>query len=639
MDIDSLERALNDTHDDTLKTLIMGEIAFRYAFNEPEKGLVYSDRGLELAEKLGYNEGIAAAIQSRVYCLWAMGNYGTSLRLALETLRLYENLKDGERIAWTYLTIGVIYRDIGDFENAIVNARRGMRIYDSLQLSMRIPFAVVGSVYEKQDQLDSATYYIDEARALDLSENQGRWGWPLYLKGSIHSKNKDYDAALGYYKKALPLVIAANVRKDIVDINNGLATAFKEMGVIDSTIFYAREVFQKWNSTSYKKGVLEAVVILADAYRTANQSDSLIKYLELSVLLNSELFNQEKEREIQLLAYNEQQRLREQSEQARRFRNTLRIYALVAASGVLLIVTFFLYRNNRHKQRAFAVLQKQKQETDIQKDKAERALEALKSAQSQLIQSEKMASLGELTAGIAHEIQNPLNFVNNFSEINSELATELADAVTRGDLSEVQSIAKNIKENEDKIVNHGKRADSIVKSMMLHSRAGTSNKELTDINALCDEYCRLTYHGLRAKDKEFNASYQTNFDDTLKKINIVPQDIGRVLLNLLSNAFYAVTEKKGEAGSEYQPTVTVTTRQQNGAVEILVKDNGKGIPDAIKDKIFQPFFTTKPAGQGTGLGLSLSYDIITKGHNGSMKVESAEGSGSIFYVQLPTTKP
>jgi signal transduction histidine kinase len=265
-----------------------------------------------------------------------------------------------------------------------------------------------------------------------------------------------------------------------------------------------------------------------------------------------------------------------------------------------------------------------------------KSLEELKAAQAQLIQSEKMASLGELTAGIAHEIQNPLNFVNNFSEVNTELIDELKNELLADNKEEALLIANDIKDNQQKINQHGKRADAIVKGMLQHSRASSGKKELTDINALADEYFRLSYHGLRAKDNSFNATIETHLDETLEKVNVIPQDIGRVLLNLFTNAFYAVSEKKKQKGEGYEPTVSISTKKIGDKVEIRVADNGKGIPRNIVDKIFQPFFTTKPTGQGTGLGLSLSYDII-KAHGGELKVETKEGEGSVFILNLPTS--
>jgi signal transduction histidine kinase len=288
----------------------------------------------------------------------------------------------------------------------------------------------------------------------------------------------------------------------------------------------------------------------------------------------------------------------------------------------------------------------------VQNEKLESALLELKSTQAQLIQSEKMASLGELTAGIAHEIQNPLNFVNNFSEVSIELIEDVKGerAKVKGERDEAleEEILNDIAANLEKIRHHGKRADAIVKGMLAHSRSSTGQKEPTDINALCEEYLRLAYHGLKAKDNSFEASFRFEPDTTLPKINVVPQDIGRVLLNLINNAFQAVGERvKGETADvkngtgtispftfHFSPLVTVTTKKSDDSIEICVKDNGPGIPDAIKDKIFQPFFTTKPTGQGTGLGLSLSYDIV-KAHGGELKVKTGEGEGSSFIVKLP----
>ena len=275
----------------------------------------------------------------------------------------------------------------------------------------------------------------------------------------------------------------------------------------------------------------------------------------------------------------------------------------------------------------------QAREATIAKVQIEKTLTDLKQAQAQLVQSEKMASLGELTAGIAHEIQNPLNFVNNFSEVSNELIDEMKEKLEKGDIDEAKAIAADVKQNLEKIVHHGKRADAIVKGMLQHSRKSTGQKEPTDINALADEYLRLSYHGLRAKDKTFNATMKTDFDESIGKINIISQDMGRVLLNLFNNAFYSVAEKKKQQPGNYEPTISVYTKKIADKVEIKIADNGNGIPQNIIDKIFQPFFTTKPTGEGTGLGLSLSYDII-KVHGGTLKVETMEGEFTEFIIEL-----
>jgi signal transduction histidine kinase/ligand-binding sensor domain-containing protein len=307
-------------------------------------------------------------------------------------------------------------------------------------------------------------------------------------------------------------------------------------------------------------------------------------------------------------------------------------YGLLCLGSVYALTTI-------QKQRVISAEREKARERELeQKKEIEKAYLELKATQKQLIQSEKMASLGELTAGIAHEIQNPLNFVNNFSEVNAELISEMKEELSRGNIKEAMTLAAGIAENEEKIVYHGKRADAIVKGMLQHSRSSNGQKEPTDINALADEYLRLAYHGLRAKDKSFNAKLETDLDLDIGKINVAPQDIGRVMLNLINNAFYAVSQRKlngSHNGEHLEPTVALKSQRINGKVVISVTDNGTGIPKNVLDKIFQPFFTTKPTGEGTGLGLSLSYDIITKGHDGEIKVDTVEGRGTTFTIVLP----
>jgi signal transduction histidine kinase len=355
-------------------------------------------------------------------------------------------------------------------------------------------------------------------------------------------------------------------------------------------------------------------------YETIDLKESH-NYLKKAVQLNDELFGADKIFQLQKAVAEQQQQIQEAESKQLAYESNIRQYSLILGIIVILTIALLLYYNNRQKQKANIVL--------------ESALANLKSTQSQLIQSEKMASLGELTAGIAHEIQNPLNFVNNFSDVNKELLTEMKDEMDKGNIDDAKEIANDVIANEEKINHHGKRADAIVKGMLQHSRSSSGQKEPTNINALADEYLRLAYHGLRAKDKSFNATLQTDFDETVGNINIIPQDIGRVILNLITNAFYVVDEKKKSGIENYEPTVAVSTKKSGDKIFISVKDNGNGIPPKVLDKIFQPFFTTKPTGQGTGLGLSLSYDIV-KAHGGELKVETKEGEGTTFIIELYT---
>ncbi len=327
--------------------------------------------------------------------------------------------------------------------------------------------------------------------------------------------------------------------------------------------------------------------------------------------------------------------------------------ALLSGIAVLILISLILWRNYRQQRQVNTQLKalnerviQQNEEITNQRDDLSKTLADLRTTQTQLIQAEKMASLGELTAGIAHEIQNPLNFVNNFAEVSTELVVELEAEQQQPDRDPALAaeLLGDVKQNLQKIAHHGGRASAIVRGMLEHSRRATGEKRPTDLNALADEYLKLAYHGLKARDKSFNAKLETDFAGDLGMIELVPQEIGRVLLNIYNNAFYAVQQQsKNLTGlkdlqglTSYQPTVTVSTVQVNRQVEIRVSDNGTGIPDAVKAKIFQPFFTTKPTGEGTGLGLSLSYDIVTKGHGGSLTMESQEGKGTTFLIQLPT---
>jgi two-component system, NtrC family, sensor kinase len=418
----------------------------------------------------------------------------------------------------------------------------------------------------------------------------------------------------------------------------GLSKVFRHLNKRDSSYFYGVK------SLTLLKDIKEISAVkidLASAYENMfahfqkfQKSDSAYKYLDLAYKERTRLNN----KTISNLAAFQQSLLKKQLalkdlERGKiEIQSRTRTYILTAILLVFILFGAVLFYYYQQKKKANILLASQKEEIQS-------TLTQLRSTQSQLIQSEKMASLGELTAGIAHEIQNPLNFVNNFSEVNTELIKEIQDerrkTQDQRDEKLEDELLQDIVKNQEKINHHGKRAADIVKGMLQHSRSSSGVKEPTDINSLADEYLRLAYHGLRAKDKSFNATMKTDFDESIGSINIIPQDIGRVILNLITNAFYVVNEKSKQGITGYEPTVSVSTENDGNKVLISVKDNGNGIPDSIKEKIFQPFFTTKPTGQGTGLGLSMSYDIV-KAHGGELKVETQEGEGSEFLIQLPT---
>ncbi|MEO7049512.1 MAG: ATP-binding protein, partial [Ferruginibacter sp.] len=409
-------------------------------------------------------------------------------------------------------------------------------------------------------------------------------GKTLSTMGEYFISKKEYDSAISYLKEALPIT-KANTQLDLAYVYNDFSLIYQALNKKDTAIYYAYNGSVIAEEIGLNSQLLRSYQYLSSLYKDKGPIDSAYKYLNLTFITKEARFSTEKTKQLQLIDFREQERQRKATQDKLDLQNKIKFYALVVGMIVFTLIGFVLYRTSRRDKHAKKVLEKKN-------ELIEQTLSDLKSTQSQLIQSEKMASLGELTAGIAHEIQNPLNFVNNFSEVNKEMLVELNEEIDKGNYDEAKSIAKDVIANEEKINHHGKRADAIVKGMLQHSQSSTGKKEPTDINALCDEYLRLSYHGLRAKDKSFNATIKTDFDSSIGNINIIPQDIGRVILNLINNAFYVVDEKKKTKIEEYEPTVSVSTKKNNGKIEISVTDNGNGIPESVKEKIFQPFFTT-----------------------------------------------
>jgi signal transduction histidine kinase len=629
--IDSVKLILTKAIEDSSRLQLYAHLGFTYAFLQVDSAIAYSQKAISLARKIQSKEGEANAIFSYGWALWASGNYDKAIDAALKSLKLQKDLKNYEKMASSYSQLAVLYRDAGDFEHALKYGMQSKYLLDSLtvfhEFKVVQPFATIGSIYLFLDNLDSASYYIIKSYEHEKLKPDDVSGYATDMMGILEARKKNYSKALEYYHSVIPNAIINRNYFDVVDTYFSIAQLYQDMGNLDSSVWYAKEILSNPTYSIFPAGALQALTILAKDYKLKNNNDSALKYLEMRVALNDSMFTKEKSRAIQAFTFNEA--LQQQELEASRIQNQnkVKLYAVFSLSGLFLLIGIILYRNNKVKQKANLLLQ-------LQKEKVESALTALKSTQAQLVHSEKMASLGELTAGIAHEIQNPLNFVNNFSEVNTELIEELEEAADKGNLDELKSIAKDIRENEQKINHHGKRADSIVKGMLQHSRTSTNKKEPVDLNALTDEYLRLAYHGVRAKNKDFNVSMTTHFDQSVDLVQVVPQDIGRVLLNLYNNAFYAGYEKKKLDPNGYEPTVFVGTKKSGNKVEIRIKDNGTGIPQKIIDKIFQPFFTTKPTGEGTGLGLSLSYDII-KVHDGDIKVDTKENEFTEFTITLP----
>ena len=612
---DDLRNATSDT--DRVKALY--ELGSYYKAYQPDSGVFYSTQALDLARKIKYVDGEAAAMAFLQLSLLALGNGEKALQINGQVTKLVEkhNMTYGKGIAQNML--GQIYLHFKNYPKALQNFSEAKSIMENLRDSIFLPLQVffIGETYRKMNALDSAQFYFETA--LHLAPKSVDWlvGGLLVGQGRIFNDLQQPENAIPCFRKTIELVADAG---NYFESNIGIAESYRQLRNIDSSIYYATISMALFRGKAFYSSMVEANTFLSDRYTEKDPAKAL-SYERKASLYKDSLSNLSKTTSLEYLtAYEEQERQAEINATNLAYRNRIRQYVFIGGLVVLLLIAFILYRNNNQKQKANKVLSA--------------ALSDLRSTQSQLIQSEKMASLGELTAGIAHEIQNPLNFVNNFSEVNKELVIELIEDLDKGNLEGAKGIADDILSNEEKIIHHGKRADGIVKGMLQHSRTGSGQMELTDINKLADEYLRLAYHGLRAKEKSFNIKLETDFSSQVGKVNIVPQEIGRVIVNLLNNAFQAILEKTKTTAKTYEPLVKMSTRKLNDKVEIRVRDNGPGIPAKVKDKIFQPFFTTKPTGQGTGLGLSLSYDII-KAHGGQILVETREQEGTEFIILLP----
>ncbi|WP_435354527.1 ATP-binding protein [Emticicia sp. SJ17W-69] len=637
-ELDSLKQEFTKVKNDTDRVLLY-EKMIRVAPNS-QAGIEYGFNGFNLAKRIRYDKGVILCGNSVGFKL-VESDYYKAVQILTEVKQTCERQNNQYELARTLGFLGYAYNKF-DFEKAMSYFKACKKMMEKVKMSEDIiPInSAIGNCYKDFGKLDSALVYIQKGYEHSLKSDKLLPPYSFYVHfGEVYLKKGQFKLAMDYFRRS----IAAKPNNPDGQAYQGIAMIYRAKNQLDSAKFYAKEslsIQQKKNKPIY---IIQSANLLFELYKNSNPAEAL-KYILISSATKDSLFNQEKVKQVEKLAYEEREseaRLQRRLEAHEAdLQSKIRIYALSGILLALVVLSLILYRNNKSKQKANHLLHKQKEEIDLQREKAENALVELKSTQNQLIQAEKMASLGELTAGIAHEIQNPLNFVNNFSEMSVELAHELNEEIDKDTMDKnlVKEILSDLTQNQQKINHHGKRASSIVKGMLEHSRTSTGVKELTDINALADEYLRLAYHGLRAKDNSFNCDFKTEFDESLPKIEVIPQDFGRVLLNLINNAFYAVSQRKnlqGLADLTGLGTVIVSTKKLDNFIEIRVTDNGIGMSEATRAKIFQPFFTTKPTGQGTGLGLSLAYDIITKGHEGTIEVESKEGEGSEFIITLP----
>jgi len=599
---------------------------------------------LKIREQIDDLPGLAASYNNIGNIQAALGNYQETLKNYFASLKIKEKTGDKKSIANTYNNIGSTYYYQKEYEQALKYHREALKIREEIgdKAGIASSYNNIGIIYDDEGKDQEALKY--HTLSLKIAEENG------YLQDIALSNNNIgllklrqglHAEALEYFREYLRISEEIEDFGGIADAHINMGSAFLKRNDFIAAGQYLGKALQLSKEVGNMDFIQNCYENLASLYSMQGKYKESLEHYKLYIAYRDSIFNEENTKKLvqaqmqydfdkkESIAKAEQEKkdlLHQREKNVQVFAIALLILLVIA----VLIIALIQWRSKKQKQTANHLLASQKSELET-------TLAELKATQAQLIQSEKMASLGELTAGIAHEIQNPLNFVNNFSEVNAELLDEMQLEMEKGNVAEAIELATDIRENEKKINHHGKRADAIVKGMLQHSRSYTGIKEPADINALADEYLRLAYHGLRAKDKSFNASLKTEYDPEIGTIHIIPQDIGRVMLNLITNAFYAVTEKKNLNPSGYEPTVWVQTRKNGDNVQITVRDNGNGIPQKLRDKIFQPFFTTKPTGQGTGLGLSISYEIVTKGHSGDLRLISKEGEGAEFTITLPYT--
>ena len=628
--LDSIKHQLAIAKQDTSRVLILVDLCNSYRNANVDSSVMYGQQALAMSQSIKFFRGEARAAYNIGITYRILGDIPKSLEISFKGLQIAEDKQYAYETIRSLLVIGTLYYDLKDYSKALSYCQRARKISIATQNEVWAANSEnnIGRSYINLNQLDSALSYEQKAyRRFSFLKSADSQPTLFTNLGSTQFKLGNYRLAFQYLHKSIQRNQKYNDPRFGSLAYNTIAGFFKEINQPDSGIYYAKKGLFEAQAIDYTSAILDASSLLAELYDLKDTKEALY-YHKIARLANDKLYGATKVLGLQKIISDEQERQRKTEAIKIAYQNQLKQYALLAGLAMLLLIAFILYRNNRQKQKANNLLHQQK-------DEIQTTLSQLKSTQTQLIQSEKMASLGELTAGIAHEIQNPLNFVNNFSEVNKELLAEMKEELDKGNLKDAKDIANDVIDNEEKINHHGKRADAIVKGMLQHSRNSSGHKEPTDINALADEYLRLAYHGLRAKDKDFNATLVTDFDQSIGIVNIISQDIGRVILNLITNAFYAVTAKKKIMGDGYEPTVSVSTKRTGDKVIITVRDNGMGIPSKVQEKIFQPFFTTKPTGEGTGLGLSMSYDMITKGHNGELTVETKEGEFAEFTIVLP----
>lgn len=656
----AIKKALARTTTDTSRVLLLADLSATYRYSHFDSVLHYAREGLQLAQSIGYSKGEGRCLSRIGIILSERGNLPQALRTNLDALRLAEKSHDLEGTARILNQTGLLYQALDDFRPALQYYFQSRAIYEkkhTADYSQRISVLTnIGSTYVGTGQLDSAAHFLQQAYALTLqSQKRGYscWGNPLpYVLreiGLLEAAQKHPDKALSFYRRSAQAAIPENDLRSRSRAYQYIAELYAEQQQVDSSVYYARKALVVGQALPFVIGIVRNSGLLSKAFQARQQTDSALKYMRIMVTAEDSLYNPQRIKRLDAIGFAEQRRLRQLEAERTQFEARTRLYALMAGLGVLILIVMLLWRSNYLQRQANSRLQKlhaqvtrQKEELTTQRDLLANMLQELKTTQNQLVLREKMASLGELMAGVAHEIQQPAKTIKDLAGVSVGLCQEMRVELPEGiyitaEQEMLDEMLLNLSQYQNKIAEHSQRVESIVRVMLEYSNNTSGPRQLTEINTLAHDYLRLSYHDLRAKNREFDAELLAQLDPAVGSVEVVRHDLGRALICLFSNALYAVQERMRQEQDGYAPQVQLSTRRTGSEVEIKVWDNGLGIPVAARANIFEEFFTTKPIGEGTGLGLSFCHDVITRGHGGTLRVETQEGEFTEFIITLPVS--
>ncbi|WBA42799.1 tetratricopeptide repeat-containing sensor histidine kinase [Hymenobacter canadensis] len=654
-----LRRALAQATSDTARVLLLADLSATYRYSRFDSVRYFARQGLRLARRIGFRRGEGRCLSRLGILMGERGNLPAALRVNLQALQLNEDSHDLAGTARTLNQTGLLYFALDDFRPALRYFLRALQLYEqsgSTDDSQLISVLTnLGASYEGLHKLDSTAYFLNRAHALTIAPHPRGWScWgnplPYVLRemGLLHASRGQTAQAIVYYHRSAAAAVPENDQRSRSRAYQYMAELYRSRQQPDSSIFYARQALAVGQTLPFTLGILRNSALLANAFEAQRRPDSTLKYLRIMLTAQDSLYDPQRIKQLDAIGFAEQQRLRQLEDESAQLNSSIRLYLLWAGLGILSLTALLLGAFVWRQRRANHVLQQLNQQvtehkTQLtqQRDRLAHMLQDLRAAQSQLVLREKMATLGELMTGVAQEIQNPMSTVKNLAAISVDLCQEIREELAKLPLAfdeqqDIEGMFENLSRYQTRIVKQSQRADDIVAGMLDYSSSSPAQRQPTDLNVLANEYMRLVYHDQRLKNRLFNAALLPRLWPELPMVPLVRQDVGRVLVSLFTNAFYAVQQRQRLGlDDDYVPQVTLVTELIGDYVEVRVRDNGLGISAAAQANVFQRFFTTKPSGEGTGLGLAVSFDIITRGHGGSLRVESVEGEYTEFIMQLP----